>query len=271
MEGDVITLQDIFLFDNSAGFDSEGRSLGTLQGHRSASEVPREDAAQQRHRRPADLLARRAMSPMIVVLAVTRPPELGAVLRLVAIGLGLLGVLTMAVPRPRDIRRRGAPCRCTPRVARDGFAFCPCLNRTNWRRPSPRPLGCWSATRVSRCGSTRVSKGAGTASRLPSSGCSSTVGITLVAGFVGTLFGGRSRHRRYVPGSPAHFAVMPARSSSGADVRKAFRRAARHPALIGRVADRRSFPGPVDRHHRNEGSEPISSEFRRVLVETRLA
>ena len=29
MEGDVITLQDIFLFDNSAGFDSEGRSLGT--------------------------------------------------------------------------------------------------------------------------------------------------------------------------------------------------------------------------------------------------
>ena len=31
MEGDVITLQDIFLFDNSAGFDSEGRSLGTLR------------------------------------------------------------------------------------------------------------------------------------------------------------------------------------------------------------------------------------------------
>ena len=55
MEGDVITLQDIFLFDNSAGFDSEGRSLGTLQGHRPAAEVPREDAAQQRHRRPADL------------------------------------------------------------------------------------------------------------------------------------------------------------------------------------------------------------------------
>ena len=30
MEGDIITLQDIFLFDNSAGFD-EGRSLGTLK------------------------------------------------------------------------------------------------------------------------------------------------------------------------------------------------------------------------------------------------
>ena len=31
MEGDVITLQDIFMFDNSAGFDSEGRSLGSLK------------------------------------------------------------------------------------------------------------------------------------------------------------------------------------------------------------------------------------------------
>jgi pilus assembly protein CpaF len=31
MEGDVITLQDIFLFDNSAGFDSDGRSLGSLK------------------------------------------------------------------------------------------------------------------------------------------------------------------------------------------------------------------------------------------------
>ncbi|HEX2893526.1 MAG TPA: CpaF family protein [Marmoricola sp.] len=31
MEGDVITLQDIFLFDSHAGFDSEGRSLGSLK------------------------------------------------------------------------------------------------------------------------------------------------------------------------------------------------------------------------------------------------
>ena len=32
MEGDVITLQDIFLFDNSAGFDGEGHTLGRLRG-----------------------------------------------------------------------------------------------------------------------------------------------------------------------------------------------------------------------------------------------
>jgi pilus assembly protein CpaF len=31
LEGDVITLQDLFLFDYSAGRDSEGRFLGTLK------------------------------------------------------------------------------------------------------------------------------------------------------------------------------------------------------------------------------------------------
>jgi pilus assembly protein CpaF len=31
MEGDVITLQDIFLFDSGAGFDSDGRTLGRLR------------------------------------------------------------------------------------------------------------------------------------------------------------------------------------------------------------------------------------------------
>jgi pilus assembly protein CpaF len=31
MEGDIITLQDIFLFDHSAGFDENGRSLGSLK------------------------------------------------------------------------------------------------------------------------------------------------------------------------------------------------------------------------------------------------
>jgi pilus assembly protein CpaF len=31
MEGDVITLQDIFVYDGSAGFDADGRSLGRLR------------------------------------------------------------------------------------------------------------------------------------------------------------------------------------------------------------------------------------------------
>jgi pilus assembly protein CpaF len=31
MEGDIITLQDVFLFDYSAGIDENGRFLGTLK------------------------------------------------------------------------------------------------------------------------------------------------------------------------------------------------------------------------------------------------
>jgi pilus assembly protein CpaF len=31
MEGDVITLQDVFLYDHSKGFDENGRSLGSLK------------------------------------------------------------------------------------------------------------------------------------------------------------------------------------------------------------------------------------------------
>ena len=31
MEGDIITLQDVFLFDHSMGLDENGRSLGTLR------------------------------------------------------------------------------------------------------------------------------------------------------------------------------------------------------------------------------------------------
>ena len=31
MEGDVITLQDVFLFDHGPGFDDEGHPLGTLK------------------------------------------------------------------------------------------------------------------------------------------------------------------------------------------------------------------------------------------------
>ena len=31
MEGDVITLQDIFVYDHTAGFDADGRTLGRLR------------------------------------------------------------------------------------------------------------------------------------------------------------------------------------------------------------------------------------------------
>ena len=31
MEGDIITMQDLFLFDHKAGYDDTGHALGTLQ------------------------------------------------------------------------------------------------------------------------------------------------------------------------------------------------------------------------------------------------
>ena len=40
MEGDVITLQDIFVWDNSRGFDSEGRVLGHLASPADLSDAP---------------------------------------------------------------------------------------------------------------------------------------------------------------------------------------------------------------------------------------
>ena len=52
MEGDVITLQDLFLFDFHAGADEHGRFRGTLQPHRPAPAVPR-PAGRPRHPRAA--------------------------------------------------------------------------------------------------------------------------------------------------------------------------------------------------------------------------
>ena len=52
MEGDIITLQDIFVYDHSAGFDDDGKAKGFLRSTGSASEVPGQDGALQRARRP---------------------------------------------------------------------------------------------------------------------------------------------------------------------------------------------------------------------------
>ena len=52
MEGDVITLQDIFVYDHAAGFDARGPHPGHAAPDRPAPEVPGEDGLRQRHRRP---------------------------------------------------------------------------------------------------------------------------------------------------------------------------------------------------------------------------
>ena len=52
MEGDVITLQDVFVYDHTGGFDEDGRTKGRLSSTGLRPEVPGEDRAQQRARRP---------------------------------------------------------------------------------------------------------------------------------------------------------------------------------------------------------------------------
>ena len=58
MEGDVITLQDIFVFDGSAGFDANGRTLGTLRATGLRPTFLEKMAARERDGRPDALLQR---------------------------------------------------------------------------------------------------------------------------------------------------------------------------------------------------------------------
>jgi len=51
MEGDVITLQDLFTFDYSAGRDEHGRFLGSLRSTVSAAEIQPEPSGSW-HRAP---------------------------------------------------------------------------------------------------------------------------------------------------------------------------------------------------------------------------
>ena len=80
MEGDVITLQDLFLFDYSAGFDETGRSLGTLKSTGLRPKFLDKLAAVGRHGRPDDLRLRE-------VRAMTSGRRLAAVLLHRAVGV----------------------------------------------------------------------------------------------------------------------------------------------------------------------------------------
>ena len=70
MEGDVITLQDVFIYDHSAGFDENGKTPRPAARHRPAPEVPREARARQRARRPDALRDGRCLTD-----AALRPPD----------------------------------------------------------------------------------------------------------------------------------------------------------------------------------------------------
>ena len=108
MEGDVITLQDIFVCDHSAGFDHQGKALGGLIPTGLRPKFPGEDDPLQRHRRPADLLPRCPMTLHVTSMAIADLPGWTMYAGLVAVGIGLLGVLILAIPKPREMSAEGA-------------------------------------------------------------------------------------------------------------------------------------------------------------------
>ena len=70
MEGDVITLQDIFAFDHSAGYDANGKILGTLRPTGLRPKLLDKLQRLQRHRRPAHLRDGAGVTAMAVSLPI---------------------------------------------------------------------------------------------------------------------------------------------------------------------------------------------------------
>ena len=123
MEGDVITLQDIFLWDGTRGFDARGPDPGQARLDRPAPEVPGEDGLRQRHRRPA------AVRPG--ALMITVPRARGSCPRRAGRG------------RPcAHARRRRWPPTARSRTSRPSRAPC-----RSWCRSRPTPTSTSTASR----------------------------------------------------------------------------------------------------------------------------
>ena len=139
MEGDVITLQDIFLYDHSMGFDAERPQPRQPQGHRAAPEVPREARAQQRPRRPDALRPGRWLIRMRT--SARSPPRRGGGPP-ASVGAAAVARPGRSWPRPRarghgarsttSSRQGDAPGRRLPRRT------CPTASTPGPRHASPR-------------------------------------------------------------------------------------------------------------------------------------
>ena len=114
MEGEVITLQDIFLFDYSAGHGRRGPVPGTPEVHGSAAEVRREAPGARRHIDP-ELFAMESKGPIAMLAADTffsSQAMLAVVVALVALAAFALGWLLLGtaarVKADRDMAARMA-------------------------------------------------------------------------------------------------------------------------------------------------------------------
>ena len=209
------------------------------------------------------------MSSLVVAqAALTELPSWALYAGLGAIGLGLLGILAMAIPRPREFGAEEAVQMYTSgRIGTGTHAPVQSDNLATAKSAAAQLL------RRNKSVEMRINarlEGAGTQLNA-SEWLLIHLGITLVAGFLGTVIGGG----RLLIGVIFLFAgvVLPwmwlglKRSRRRKNFGKALPDALQ--LMAGSLTAGLSLAQSLDTIV-NEGSEPLASEFRRVLVETRL-
>ena len=216
MEGDVITLQDIFVFDHAPGFDADGAALGCCArpGCARSSSTSCADVATCTSTRRSSRTGSGGMT------AVAPPGRSSG--RAAAVGLGVARsvlVLLAAASGPRGARPRSGSRRYTgaPRPASAAQPPPDRARRVTVRRRSGR--ACSSATGGSSAGSQHRLDGAG--SRFsPAEWLLLHAGIFVVVALVGLLLGGgQPRARPRLPGRSAP-SDRGATSASGAARRR---------------------------------------------------
>jgi tight adherence protein B len=209
------------------------------------------------------------MNLLLVPLALTDLPSWALYLGLVAIGLGLLGVLTMAIPRERELSVEETVHMYTSgRTGSGAHAAMPQTDQLASAKSAAAQL-----LKRNRSVEMRIN------ARLEGAGSSLNasewlllhVGITLAAGFVGTVIGGGK-----VLIGVIFLAVGAVLPWFWLGYKRGRRRKAFNTALpdtlqlmSGSLSAGLSLAQSIDTIV-SQGAEPIASEFRRVLVETRL-
>ena len=209
------------------------------------------------------------MTPLVLASALTDLPDWTLWVGLVALGLGLLGVLAMAVPKPREMSAEDAVQMYTS--GRTGTGHAVEMPQTDQLASAKSA----AAKLLKRNKSLEMRINArleGAGSQLNASEWLLThTGITLAAGFVGTIIGGGKvliGLLFLVLGAVLPWMWLGIKRSRR---RKAFGRSLPDTLQLmsGSLTAGLSLAQSIDTIV-NEGAEPIASEFRRVLVETRL-
>jgi tight adherence protein B len=209
------------------------------------------------------------MSPLVVVLVLADLPPWALYAGLVALGIGLLGVLTLAIPKPREMTaeetvemytsgRTGAGHHAAP-VQQDQLATAKSAAAELLRRNKSIEM--------------RIN------ARLEAAGSQLNgsewllihTGIVIVAGFIGTVIGGGSLIVGLLflglgvalPWMWLGLKRSRRRKNFGKNLPDTLQ------LMAGSLTAGLSLAQSIDTIV-SEGTEPIASEFRRVLVETRL-